>query len=131
MLAMACSGLCMPPPVPASRASSNGVRKTPSRLDSEALHTAAGTLPRAIEVKAIEDCTVDGSAHRNSTPRYSSGVSSQPSSGLNSSPNSGNSTKVQARMVRCRRQCSTPATIDSRDSRAPCRKNSSGNGRRR
>ena len=40
----------------------------PSRFDAEALQTAAGTLPRAIEVKAIDDCTVEGSRHRNSMP---------------------------------------------------------------
>ena len=32
---------------------------------------AAATLPRAIEVKAIEDCTVEGRMHRNMTPTYS------------------------------------------------------------
>src|SRR5690606_38926492 len=47
---------------------SSGVRKMPSRLEAEALHTAAGTLPRAIEVNAIADCTVAGRQHRNSTP---------------------------------------------------------------
>ena len=29
---------------------------------------AAGTLPCAIDVNAIEDCTVDGTRHRNSRP---------------------------------------------------------------
>ena len=48
----------------------------PTRLDSEAQHTAAGTLPRAIEVKAIEDCTVEGSIQRKITPSDSAGVSS-------------------------------------------------------
>ena len=52
-----------------SRPTSSGVRKMPSKFEAEALHTAAGTLPRAIEVKAIDDCTVDGSTHRNSMPR--------------------------------------------------------------
>ena len=36
----------------------------PITLEAEALHTAAGTFPRAIEVKAIEDCTVEGSSVR-------------------------------------------------------------------
>ena len=31
-----------------------GVRKTPSRFEAEALHSAAGTLPPATDVKAIE-----------------------------------------------------------------------------
>ena len=43
-------------------------------LDSDALTIAAGTLPWAIEVNAIEDCTVDGTRHRNSTPVYRPGV---------------------------------------------------------
>jgi hypothetical protein len=29
--------------------------KMPSRLEADALHTAAGTLPLAIEVNAIDD----------------------------------------------------------------------------
>ena len=42
--------------------------KMPSRLEADALQTAAGTLPRAIDVNAIDDCTVDGSVHRKSMP---------------------------------------------------------------
>ncbi|SFA50686.1 hypothetical protein SAMN05444374_106107 [Rhodococcoides kroppenstedtii] len=37
---------------------------TPSRLDTDALTTAPATLPRAIEVKAIDDWMVDGTRHR-------------------------------------------------------------------
>ena len=40
----------------------------PSRLETEPAQIAAGTLPRAIEVKAIEDWIVDGSTHRKSSP---------------------------------------------------------------
>ena len=36
----------------------------PSRLEAEAEHTAAATLPPASEVKAIADCTVAGKMHR-------------------------------------------------------------------
>ena len=43
---------------------SAGVRKTPRMLEAEALTTAPATLPRAIEVKAIEDCTVEGTSVR-------------------------------------------------------------------
>src|SRR3546814_15937082 len=32
--------------------------------------------------------------------------------------------KVAEKMLRCKRQCHIPATIASRDRRAPCRKNS-------
>ncbi|VEB44102.1 Uncharacterised protein [Chromobacterium violaceum] len=38
--------------------------KMPSRFDAVALQMAAGTLPWAMEVKAMDDCTVDGSMHR-------------------------------------------------------------------
>ncbi len=55
-----------------TRPTASGVMKMPSRLEAEALHTAAGTLPRAIEVNAMADCTVAGRQHRNMMPRYSS-----------------------------------------------------------
>jgi hypothetical protein len=58
-----------PPAAPSSRPASSGVSTMPSRLESEALHSAAGTLPPAIEVNTTEACTADGSVHRNSTPR--------------------------------------------------------------
>ena len=56
------------PVVCISSTTSSGVSPTPRMLDSDALTIAAGTLPWAIEVNAIEDCTVDGTRHRNSTP---------------------------------------------------------------
>ena len=56
------------PVVCISSVTSTGVTKMPSMFDAEALTTAAATLPRAIEVNAMEDCTVDGSRHRYSTP---------------------------------------------------------------
>ena len=37
----------------------NGVINIPKILDAEALQSAAGTLPLAIEVNAIDDCTVE------------------------------------------------------------------------
>ncbi len=40
----------------------------PTRLENEPAQIAAATLPRAREVKAIEDWTVDGTRHRNSSP---------------------------------------------------------------
>src|SRR5580704_2569193 len=43
------------------RFTASGVTKMPMILEAEALQIAAGTLPLAIDVKAIEDCTVDGS----------------------------------------------------------------------
>ncbi|MCY1187316.1 hypothetical protein D9M73_282790 [compost metagenome] len=52
------------PSTPISNTTSNGVSAMPSKLDAAALQIAAGTLPRASEVKAIADCTVAGNAHR-------------------------------------------------------------------
>jgi hypothetical protein len=40
----------------------------PTKFEAEALHTAAATFPRATEVKAIDDCTVEGRVHRNRMP---------------------------------------------------------------
>ena len=44
-----------PPWVCISRPTSTGVMKMPNRFEALAAQTAAATLPRAIEVKAIED----------------------------------------------------------------------------
>ena len=76
-------------------------------------------LPRAIEVKAMADCTVAGRAHRNSTPRYISGVTSGESTGLSAQPSSGNSTKVLMKIQMCSRQCPMPARMAWRESLAP------------
>ncbi len=38
-------------------------------FDVDAAQIAAGTLPPALEVEAMDDCTVDGSAQRKSRPR--------------------------------------------------------------
>src|SRR6185312_15405656 len=121
----ACQDMPPLPPDSSSKPAHNGVMKMPSRLDAEAAHTAAETFPRAIEVNAIDDCTVDGRVHRNSTPRYRLGVTSGASSGRNAQPISGNSTKVLPSTTRCSLQCVTPASTACRDSLAPCRKNSS------
>ena len=82
-------------------------------------------MPRPIEVKAIEDCTVDGSAHRKMTPSQSGGVSNPGINARKARPNRGNRRKVQPMISACSRQCVMPAMTASRDSRAPCRKNSS------
>ena len=95
----------------------------PIRLENDALHTAAGTLPRAIEVNAIDDCTVDGSVHRNSRPSASCVPTMADASGIRPTPSRGNMANVHRNTSRCRRQCVTPAMIASRDSLAPCMKN--------
>src|SRR3546814_8703666 len=59
-----------------SRLASSGVSAMPSRFEKDALHTAAAILPRAIEVKAIDDCTVDGSKVRNRKDRKSTRLNS-------------------------------------------------------
>ena len=97
----------------------------PSKVEADALQMAAGMLPRAMAVKAMADCTVAGSTHRYNTPRYSSGVTSGSSTGRSAQPSNGNNTKVEATTTRCSRQWPRPATMASRDSLAPCRKNSS------
>jgi hypothetical protein len=78
-------------PVPLSRSRhSRGVTNTPMRLDADALTTAPATLPRAIEVKAIEDCTVEGSSVRYSRPVCRLGSRKRPASATAASPTSGN-----------------------------------------
>ena len=42
--------------------------KMPRMLEAEALQIAAGTFPFAMDVKAIDDWTVDGSVQRNRMP---------------------------------------------------------------
>ncbi len=97
----------------------------PSRLEAEALHTAAGTFPRAIEVKAIEDCTVEGRKQRKSIPLAITGLSQPWDTALRPRPTAGNKTKVVPRARAWIRQALSPPRIASRDSLAPCRKNSS------
>src|SRR5690606_12073153 len=55
-----------PPPAAAPRyhSTQRGVSATPITLESVALNTAAGTLPFAAAVRAIDDETVDGNAQR-------------------------------------------------------------------
>src|SRR5580692_11244806 len=50
------------------RLTTTGVKKMTIMLEAEALQIAAGTLPFAMDVRAIEDWTVDGSVQRNRTP---------------------------------------------------------------
>lgn len=45
-----------------------GVRTMPARLEKEPAQIAAGTLPRAMEVKAMEDWTVEGTRQRKRRP---------------------------------------------------------------
>ena len=76
-------------------------------------------------VNAMADCTVAGNTHRYNTPTYSSGVTSGSNTGRNTQPSNGNNTNVAPTTTRCSRQCDNPALMASRESLAPCRKNSS------
>lgn len=80
---------------------------------------AAATLPRATEVKAIEDWIVEGTRHRKSSPVCSSGVSRNGTSPPEASPSSGKATKVAASTVPCRRQWRSPSIASRVDSRTP------------
>ena len=92
-------------------------------LDNDALTMAAETWPRAIEVNAIEDCTVDGTRHRNSNPLYRSMLSTDGTNTRAASPRIGKITKVVASTSTCSRHCRTPCQACCGDSRAPYRKN--------
>ena len=97
----------------------------PRRFDAVAAQSAAGTLPRAIEVKAIDACTVDGNTQSRIRPVQSSGGSKRGNIALSPRPKAGNSTKVLTNTTMCRRQWLAPASAARGASRAPCRKNSS------
>ena len=77
--------------------------KTPIRLEMEALKMATGTLPRASDVMATEDDTVDGSAARKNRPRSTSLGNTCPSKGWAATTTTGNSTKVESCTTRCTR----------------------------
>ena len=108
-----------PPAVCMSSTTRSGVSTTPRMLDSDALTIAAGTLPLAIEVNAMEDCTVDGTRHRNSTPVYRPGVNTDGTRARAAKPRMGKKTNVAASTSRCSRQCRSPCSASIGDSRAP------------
>ena len=95
-----------------------GVATTPTRFDAEALTMAPATFPRATEVNATEDCTVDGTRVRYKIPRYISGERTAVA-GRRAMPISGNTTKVNARIIRCSRQCLMPVSASFVERRAP------------
>ena len=85
-----------------------GVRKTPSRFEAVALHIAAGTLPPATDVKAIEACTVEGSAVSKITPAQSGPGRKFGARKRAETPSSGNSANVLRNTIVCSRQCRAP-----------------------
>jgi hypothetical protein len=50
------------------QAHNSGVSTMPMMLESEALQSAAGTLPPAIEVNITEACTAEGKVQRKTKP---------------------------------------------------------------
>lgn len=108
-----------PPEEPSSTTASSGVSTIPSSEENDPAQMAAGTLPLAIEVKAIEDWMVEGTRHRKRNPPYSAGVSSHGTRPLAASPSSGKTTKVQASTVVWSRQWRTPSSASRVESLAP------------
>lgn len=86
---------------------------------------AAATLPRATEVKAIEDWMVEGTRHRKSSPVHSCGVSRYGTRLCAARPRTGKRTNVQASTVVWSRQWRSPSIASRVDSRTPYRKKSS------
>ena len=66
-------------------------------LEKDALQTAPATFPFAIDVNAIEDCTVEGKKHINKKPQYNCCPRSGSKTGLAKSPITGKITKVKAK----------------------------------
>ena len=101
-----------------------GVSIMPNTLEAAALHTAAGTLPRAMAVNAMDDDTADGNTPRYRNPSASSGGIHCGASNDTGNTASGKTRKVSEEINRCSRQCIAPASTCFRDSAAPCTKNS-------
>src|SRR5690606_36015463 len=115
-----------PPPLTANnRPTSNGVRNMPKMFDADADTIAAETLPPAIEVKAMDDWTVEGRTQRKRMPVKKADCDSPGTDHPAARPRIGNRMNVDESTARCSLQCVMPATTASRDSRAPCRKNRS------
>ena len=105
------------------RPASSGVMKTPSILDSEAVQTAAATFPLAMDVKAIDDWTVEGNMVRNRKPILTVGLTMEFGSVLTSRPRAGNKPKVLISTSEWSLQAPIPPRRASRESLAPCKKN--------
>src|SRR5579872_366455 len=71
-----------------------GASTMPTRLDAVAEQMAAAMFPPAIDVRAIEDCTVDGRAQRNRTPTQSECGSAFGNKAIKHKPMTGNSANV-------------------------------------
>ncbi len=104
---------------PSSAAASSGVTTMPASEENDPAQIAAGTLPRAIEVNAIEDWMVEGTRVQNSSPWYRGSVRNTGTRPRVARPSSGKTMKVQARTVTWSRQCLRPSSASRVDRRAP------------
>lgn len=106
------------PPTEKSRPTRSGVRNMPKILEAEAEQIAA-SVPPAIEVKAIGDCTVDGRTQRKRMPKIERARQDQIRHGPSVMPSSGKMAKVVSRITRCSRQCNEAGDDDiARQARA-------------
>src|ERR1700730_3571553 len=87
------------------------------RFDSVTPQGKASGWTRGFEVKAIEDCTVEGRTQTNNTPDHSDRGSACGAASHRPNPSNGNSMKVAEVIAACSRQCSAPR--DQRRARKP------------
>ena len=95
------------------------MRKVPKRFDVVAATMAPATLPWAIEVKLIDDCTVEGTRQIHNMPTYRVLGIAQGTRPCIASPTSGNTTKVATRIAPCNFQFLRPSRVSRGSSRAP------------
>jgi hypothetical protein len=82
------------------RLTKRGVRKTPNTLEREAAETAKAMFPFAMEVKVMEDWTVEGRRERKMSPIANSRFKKRLKNGERVSEIMGNITKVDKIMTR-------------------------------
>ena len=108
-------------PVFISSMASSGVATTPTIEESEALTIAAATLPPAIEVNAIEACHGRGHKGQEQNAHVQPITEHKNAAGESAKPTRGNSTNVQLKIIRCRRQWVRPRIASAVERRAPYR----------
>ncbi len=97
-----------------SMRSRNGVSIIPNTFDAAALQMAAGTLPLAMAVYAMDEDTAEGRTPRYRKPSPKSGGIQAGAIALNcwiGSTASGKNTNVNAVIIKCSRQWVAPAMI--------------------
>ena len=96
---------------PMSSAASTGVITTPSTLEMDAELTARATFPRATEVNAMDDCTVEGRMHKKRKPVARAGLSTDVGARVMSSPSSGKTMNVLPSTRSWNRHWANPAAV--------------------